>query len=207
MIEAILRVSSYKSRFTPSLGLENITKLHSAIERPFDGLRIVHVAGTNGKGSVCLKLAHCIQAVGKRVGLFVSPHISCFRERIQVNQEKISEDSFASLAERVCNAADENDIPASIFEIATAIAGCHFVQEVVDFVVLETGCGGRLDATNIVNPIASVITSVALDHTHLLGNTIEEIATEKAGIIKPGRPGILLFNALEMGVFVNSDVS
>lgn len=170
------------------LGLSNIAHLHKLLQSPFDKFPIIHVAGTNGKGSVCLKIAKCIESCGKRVGLFTSPHVSTFRERIQVNGRMIEQERVVQLVDLICATSDKNGIPATFFELTTAMAACYFKEENVDYIVLETGLGGRLDATNIVNPLATVITSVSIEHAHILGNTIEEIAKEKAGIVKPGVP-------------------
>ena len=179
--------------FGMSLGLERIEYLLKTLGSPHKGMRIVHVAGTNGKGSVAAMLTSVLQAAGYKVGLFTSPHLTDFEERIVVNQKKISRDRLSALVDRIKPIAEEMvhgdtfEHP-TFFEIATAMALKHFYEEKVDFAVLEVGLGGRLDATNVVTPEVSVITTIALDHTHVLGTTLEAVAREKAGIIKPGVP-------------------
>ena len=159
---------------------------------------IFHVAGSNGKGSVCYKLAYILAYSGKykRVGLFTSPHISCFRERIcildssdpSVEQKMITEHDVVHILEKIFQVCEANDIAITFFEVVTALGFYYFsIIAKCDAVVLEVGLGGRLDATNVItSPTASVITSIGLEHTHILGNTLEAIAREKAGIIKAG---------------------
>jgi dihydrofolate synthase/folylpolyglutamate synthase len=148
------------------------------------------VAGTNGKGSVCLKIANALQKQsGNNVGLFCSPHVSSFRERMQVNGEMITEEEVVELLPKIYDLCIEHDIPATFFEITTALAFAFYAKRGANIVVLETGLGGRLDATNVISkPALSVITSIGLEHTRILGDTIELIAREKGGIIKPGCP-------------------
>lgn len=162
-------------------GLHRIESLMTALGNPQDKLRFIHVAGTNGKGSVSAMTASVLQTAGYKTGLFVSPFIVCFRERIQVNGEYISETDLARLATRVKNTGLETNE----FEFITAVAFLYYIERGCDVVVLETGLGGRLDATNIIkNPLASVITGIGLDHTEILGETTALIAKEKCGIIK-----------------------
>jgi dihydrofolate synthase / folylpolyglutamate synthase len=151
---------------------------------------VVHVAGTNGKGSVCLKIANALQQQrGNKVGLFCSPHVSSFRERMQVNGEMITEEEVVELLPPIYDLCIQHDIPATFFEITTALAFSFYAKRGANVVVLETGLGGRLDATNVItNPALTVITSIGLEHTRILGDSIELIAREKGGIIKPGRP-------------------
>ena len=171
------------------LGLQNIHQLYDALEKPLDSIPVIHVAGTNGKGSVVWKVAQTLQTNGLKVGMFVSPHISSFRERMQVNGELISEDAVVQLLPRIYEICERDDIPATFFEITTALAMAYFQQQDVDAVVLETGLGGRLDSTNVLTePTLAIITSIGLEHTRILGDTIELIALEKGGIIKPNRP-------------------
>jgi dihydrofolate synthase/folylpolyglutamate synthase len=147
-----------------------------------DNLLIVHVAGTNGKGSVCYKIAKTFQLAGYKTGLFTGPHISSFRERIQINSVPISENDVSDYIPNILSILERNQIPASFFEVTTALAFSYFNARNVDVVVLETGLGGRLDATNVIKrPTLSIITSIGLDHTKILGDTIELIAKEKAG--------------------------
>ena len=156
-------------------------------------LTIIHIAGTNGKGSVALKIAKSFEAVeGNKVGLFISPHVSSFRERMQVNSQLISEVEVEDRLPRVFAACEDNSIPATYFEVTTALAFLHYAESGCIVIVLETGLGGRLDATNIVRqPAVSVITSIGLEHTRILGETVEEIALEKGGIIKKDRPVVV----------------
>lgn len=167
------------------LGLENMHLLLNAIGNPEKTIRCIHVAGTNGKGSVCTKIASALQAEGFKVGLYTSPHISTYRERIQINRQMIAEEAITPLLQYLLSVADEHNVPATFFEITTLAALKYFADQRADYAVLETGLGGRLDATNAVIPILSIITSISFDHMELLGNTIEAIAQEKAGIIKP----------------------
>ena len=176
--------------FGSKLGLENPRQLAEHAGNPHDQLNIIHVAGTNGKGSVCAMLESIYRRAGYKTGLFTSPHLVSFRERIQVNREIVPEVDVVRLTE--CIQALLRRFPAgklpTFFEVITVMALEQFAREKCDVVLLETGLGGRLDATNIVTPIASVITSIALDHQQHLGDTLAKIATEKAGIIKPGTP-------------------
>ena len=151
----------------------------------------VHVAGTNGKGSVTTKIAKGLQSRFAKVGLFTSPHIASFRERIRINGQMISEEEVAPLLDDILALSEQNNIPATFFEVTTQLAFQHFAKHKVDIAVLETGLGGRLDATNVVGPALTIITSLHLDHTEILGTTLEEIAREKGGILKPGVPTIL----------------
>lgn len=157
---------------------------------------VVHVAGTNGKGSVCLKIANTLQQQKYKdltrnlnVGLFCSPHIASFRERMQVNGEMITEEEVVEILPKIYDLCIEHDIPATFFEITTSLAFAFYAKRGADVVVLETGLGGRLDATNVITkPALTIITSIGLEHTRILGDTIELIAREKGGIIKPGCP-------------------
>ena len=194
--ERLVRKLYMTNLFNPvKLGLENMDRLHEILGRPMDcpDLAVVHVAGSNGKGSVALKTAHTLQRYGGvKVGLFVSPHISSFRERIQIDGVPISESQVEAHLREVFDICDSGGIPATFFEVTTALAFRIFDAEGVDVVVLETGLGGRLDATNVIRrPAVSVITSIGLEHTRILGDTIELIALEKGGIMKKGCPALL----------------
>lgn len=173
------------------LGLSNSQRLNAALNFPDQSYEVIHVAGTNGKGSTTKKIAAALQHNGHRVGLYTSPHISCFRERIRINGEMISEADVERYLTKIFSIVEQEQIPATFFELTTALALYYFAKNRVDVAVIETGLGGRLDATNIVTPTLSVITSISLDHTDLLGNSIEAIACEKAGIIKPRIPIVL----------------
>ncbi len=164
--------------------------LLTRLGNPHQNTKIIHIAGTKGKGSVASLCASALQAAGYRVGLNTSPHLQDFEERIQLNGEPISPEALVRLVERV-KPAVENINGLTTFELITALALFYFSEQRVDFVVLETGMGGRLDATNVVTPIVSIITSISYDHQEYLGNTLAEIAAEKAGIIKPGIPVVI----------------
>jgi dihydrofolate synthase / folylpolyglutamate synthase len=169
------------------LGLDNIRRLLDALDNPEKSLRFFHVAGTNGKGSVCALLESILRAEGFRTGLFTSPHLVRFNERIQIAGVAIEDESIVSGIERIRALIDEKHHP-TFFEITTALALDYFRRDNVDLVLLETGLGGRMDATNVVAPLVSVLTSIDLDHQKWLGATLSEIAFEKGGIIKPGVP-------------------
>lgn len=168
------------------LGLEAMENFLEKVSRPDRKLRFVHVAGTNGKGSVSVNIVSMLSRAGYEVGLFTSPHLSSVRERFRVGNRFISEDEFARHASRVKEAMGEEMI--TYFEFTTALAMLWFAEVGVDLVVLETGLGGRLDATNVVQPLISVITNVSMDHEAYLGNDLGSVAFEKAGIIKEGIP-------------------
>lgn len=170
------------------MGLENCLKMNQLLGFPEKTFASVHVAGTNGKGSTCTKIASALQYKGDKVGLYTSPHISSFRERIKINGIMISENSAEELLSSLFAIKDKENIPCTFFEMMTLLAFLYFAQEKVDYAILETGLGGRLDATNIATPILSIITSISLDHTDVLSNDIDCITREKAGIIKEGVP-------------------
>ncbi|MCB0714099.1 MAG: DNA repair protein RadC [Ignavibacteriae bacterium] len=178
-----------RQTFGVKLGLEPTRLLLETFGTPQEQLRVVHVAGTNGKGSVCAMIASVLSEAGHRVGLYSSPHLINFRERMRVNGKPISEEQLALYAKEMMPEIER--IGCTFFEGTTAIALRYFADENVDIVVLETGMGGRLDATNVVTPLLSIITSIGLDHTRHLGETYEEIALEKAGIMKEGVPTIV----------------
>jgi len=174
------------------LGLENPRQLAALAGNPHQSLKIIHVAGTNGKGSVCAMLESIYRAAGYKTGLYTSPHLVSFRERIQVNRELIAEMEVVRLTECMQAllrkfAAEQ---PPTFFEVITVMALEHFARGRCDIVLLETGLGGRLDATNIVTPTATVITPIAFDHQQYLGETLAQIATEKSGILKQGIPAL-----------------
>lgn len=190
-VEYILSVP----KFTKKNKLENTVELMERLGRPDRTMKIIHVAGTNGKGSVCAFLSSILVKTGKKTGLFTSPHLVKINERFQINNEPIGDGEFLSAYEKVQAAVDEmqkDGFPhPTYFELLFAVSMVAFQAAGVEYVVLETGLGGRLDATNVVeHPIAVVITSISLDHTEILGDTVEKIAWEKAGIIKPKVPVI-----------------
>jgi dihydrofolate synthase/folylpolyglutamate synthase len=176
--------------FGAKFGLANTFRLAALTGNPQAKLRFIHVAGTNGKGSTCAMLESIYRAAGLRVGLFTSPHLVSFRERIQVNRQLISEAEVVRLAVQLQPLLSQFP-PAhhpTFFEVVTVMALNFFADQKCDLVIWETGLGGRLDSTNIVTPLASVITNIAYDHQQWLGDTLDKIAAEKAGIIKPGVP-------------------
>jgi dihydrofolate synthase / folylpolyglutamate synthase len=181
-------------RFGIKLGLENISAVLSSFHHPQRSFPSVHVAGTNGKGSVCAMLAEILSRHGLKVGLYTSPHLVRVEERIRVGDRMIPQKDFCRLTgvvkrrvERLL-AQGKLDAPPTFFEVLTVIAFLYFRERKVDIAVLETGIGGRFDATNVVTPILSVITNISIDHREHLGTTLKQIAFEKAGIIKPGVP-------------------
>src|SRR5437763_6904621 len=187
-------------RFGIKLGLENIRRLLAALSRSggFQAAvgdpeiahpwKVIHIAGTNGKGSVCAMVDSICRAQGHRTGLFTSPHLVTFRERIRANGEMVSDNAVANGLNAIRNLIADWDPHPTFFEVTTALAVKHFFESKIDVVILETGIGGRLDATNAVQSDVSVITQIDFDHEQWLGKTIPEIATEKAGIIKQGVP-------------------
>ena len=184
-----------QGKFYINLGLERISAVLELLGNPQDRLKYFHVAGTNGKGSVCAILASVLQEAGKKVGLYTSPHLFDYTERIQIfspfaeRSREIAKEDFARLVFEVCEIADKNDIHLTEFEILTVVMFKYFEESNVDVVVLETGLGGRFDATNVIKEnLCAIITHIDLDHTDRLGNTKDKIAFEKAGIIKPHCP-------------------
>jgi len=170
-------------------GLENIEQLAEMAGNPEKKIKTIHIAGTNGKGSVAHLLASYFQELGWKIGLFTSPHLIDFRERIKINGKEISEQQVVDFFEKYQEKMTE--ISPSFFEMTTILAFDAFANEKVDIAIIETGLGGRLDATNILSPILSVITNISLEHTKMLGNTLTEIAYEKAGIIKENTPVVI----------------
>lgn len=170
-------------------GLGNITDFCTILDNPQTRFAIIHVAGTNGKGSVSHMLASVLQSAGYRVGLFTSPHLVDFRERIRINGQPISEQEVVEFV--ALHGEKMKAMGLSFFEMTTAMCFDYFARQGVEIAVIETGLGGRLDATNIVTPLLSVITNIGLEHTHMLGDTIAKIAAEKAGIIKRERPVVI----------------
>ncbi|MGB0882624.1 MAG: bifunctional folylpolyglutamate synthase/dihydrofolate synthase [Vicingaceae bacterium] len=169
--------------------LANTHQLCELLNHPENKFKSVHVAGTNGKGSTSHMLASVLQEAGYKVGLYTSPHLKDFRERVKINGEMISEEKVISFVQQY--QSDFEKIQLSFFEWTVGLAFDYFASEKVDIAIIETGLGGRLDSTNVVTPEASVITNIGIDHTQFLGNTLEKIAAEKAGIIKPNIPVII----------------
>ena len=175
--------SAYKEDLT------NIKLLATHLDNPHELLKCIHVAGTNGKGSTSHMLASILQEAGYKVGLYTSPHLKDFRERIKINGDDISEEFVIDFIAKHKNFFESSDM--SFFEMSVGLAFDYFVSEQVDIAIIEVGLGGRLDATNIIMPLISVITNIGLDHTQFLGNTLREIAGEKAGIIKYNIPVVI----------------
>lgn len=168
--------------------LSTIEKLCEIYNHPQRSFPTIHVAGTNGKGSVCHKIASALQKGGYRTGLYTSPHLFSFRERIRIDSGPILEEEMVSF---VLDIQKKTTLPATFFEIATLLAFLYFQQKEVDVAVIETGLGGRFDATNVIRPLLSIVTSIGDDHKEILGSTLEKIAQEKAGIIKREVPVVL----------------
>lgn len=182
-----IKTLTSKGRFYIDLGLDRIKSALEKLGNPQDDLKFIHVAGTNGKGSTCAMLDSILQEAGYKTGLYTSPHIWEYTERIKVNGIEIPQEEFAELFEEV----EKTEIHLTEFEILTVIAFLYFKKQNVEIVILETGMGGRLDATNVIKEnLCSIITQIDLDHTDRLGKTKDEIAFEKAGIIKPKCPVI-----------------
>ncbi|NLZ26456.1 MAG: bifunctional folylpolyglutamate synthase/dihydrofolate synthase, partial [Chloroflexi bacterium] len=170
--------------------LDRMNRLMALLDWPNRHYPIVHVGGTKGKGSTASFIASALRAAGYKVGLYTSPHLEDFRERIQINGEQISMRELVDLADQMQPRTElVNDV--TTFELTTAIAFQYFANQNVEIAVLEVGLGGRLDATNIVDPVVSIITPISYDHMNVLGDTLTEIAHEKAGIIKPNRPVVI----------------
>lgn len=188
--QAIRELASQR-KFHIKLGLERVSELLAILGNPHQEVEYIHVAGTNGKGSTCCMLASVLKEAGYTVGLYTSPHLIDYTERMKVNGIDISKGEFAEVFSYVLEKAEQADIPVTEFEILTVMAFEWFKRQNVDFAVLETGLGGRLDATNVVKPVLSVITSIDIDHADRLGDTIEQIAFEKAGIVKNSVPVVV----------------
>jgi dihydrofolate synthase / folylpolyglutamate synthase len=179
-------------RFGVHLGLERIYRLLAALGNPQQQFPIIHVAGTNGKGSVCAYLSAILTEAGYKVGRYTSPHLVDWTERICINEIAIASDTLADLIQQIQQAIDPNEESPTQFEVITAAAWLYFARSQVDIAIIEVGLGGRLDATNVCDrPIVSIITSISREHWQVLGSTLTEIAGEKAGILKPACPAII----------------
>ncbi len=179
-IEEVLLVE----RKAKTFGLENIKKFLNIIGNPERKIKIIHIAGTNGKGSVCAMISSVLDEAGFKVGMFTSPHLMKVNERIRFDGKLISNIDFKRIADFIYETEKKNNVSLTFFETLTAMAFIYFNEKKLDYAVMETGMGGRLDATNVAKPIISVITNIGLEHRDVLGNTIKDIAKEKAGIIK-----------------------
>ncbi|MGE4560697.1 MAG: folylpolyglutamate synthase/dihydrofolate synthase family protein, partial [Desulfobulbus sp.] len=182
--------------FKIKLGLETTRELLEELGNPQDTLKMIHIAGTNGKGSVGATLLGCLSAGGYRTGLYSSPHLSSVRERFRIGDTWIPESDFTGLIKRLADFLEGRPHP-TYFELATILALLWFAEQKAEVVILETGMGGRLDATNVVTPLLSIITDISRDHEQYLGKTIAAIAGEKAGIIKAGVPVVCSGRELE----------
>jgi dihydrofolate synthase / folylpolyglutamate synthase len=170
------------------LGLDRVKSLLEKLDNPHLKLKCIHVAGTNGKGSVCAMIASILKEAGYKTGMYTSPHLKRFSERIQINGQDISDEEIVELVDRIKPYYTDQ----TFFEVTTAMAFLYFMDKGVDFLVMEVGLGGRLDATNVVMPLLSIITNISLEHTQILGENEEKIAYEKAGIIKENIPVVTL---------------
>lgn len=196
--ENAVNLLTSQGKFYINLGLERISSILDLMGNPQDKLKCIHVAGTNGKGSVCAIVSTILREAGYKTGLFTSPHIFRYTERIQIDGEEIADDIFAEKIFKIQELSEQNNIHLTEFEILTAIMFEYFAENNVDFAVVEVGLGGKYDSTNVIKePLCSIITTIDLDHTERLGNTIEKIAQEKAGIIKPDCPVVI--NATNKG--------
>lgn len=180
-------------RFGMKPGLERITALLEMLDNPHHKVRFIHIGGTNGKGSTAVMIASVLHAAGYNIGLYTSPYLLSFTNRMAVNGIDIDQQNLVELVDRVRPLIEQINRDQKLgemteFEVVTALAFTYFAEQKVDLVVLEVGLGGRLDATNVVVPLLSIITNISLEHTAVLGDTVEAIAAEKAGIIKPGKP-------------------
>lgn len=185
-LQAALNKIYSMHQFDIKLGLDRIEQLLEMIGNPQKDLNYIHIAGSNGKGSTASFIASILLEAGFKVGLYTSPHFVKFNERIRINGREIEDEYIAGFISSIENQIEL--LKPTFFEITTALAFKYFKEQNPDYVILETGLGGRLDATNVISPVASVITSISLEHTNILGGTIEKIAYEKAGIIKQGVP-------------------
>lgn len=175
-------------RFGMRFGLDVMHQLMSALNNPHTSYPTIHITGTNGKGSTASFIASSLQAAGLKVGLYTSPHLVRFNERIQINGQPITDESLGDLVAYIRQTTTTHQIEATFFEFTTAVAFLYFSHRKVDIAVIEVGLGGRLDATNVITPLVSVITNIGTDHTQILGTSHQDIAHEKVGIVKPGVP-------------------
>jgi len=201
-IHSILNDLYSKLRKGIKPGLERTLGLAAFLDNPQSDLRHIHIAGTNGKGSICSMLASIFMESGYKTGLYTSPHILKFNERIQINGKYISDDEIIEIWKSI--EAKANEIDATFFEITTVMAFEHFRRNKVDIAIIETGMGGKYDSTNIIKPLVSVIASVSMDHQDYLGDSLEKITLEKAGIIKENTPIIIQKNKAEVIEIINN---
>ncbi len=192
MLEAFLAgLFSKKRQWSSTKDLSHLTPILKTLGDPHRSFSSIHIAGTNGKGSVATKIAAALSHSGRRVGLYTSPHLLRFHERIRIDQQEIADAEILEFGDRVLAASADSALPLHFFELTTLMAMLYFSERKIDVAVFEAGIGGKLDATNVLLPILCVITSISFDHMERLGTTLEAIATEKAGIIKPLVPIVL----------------
>lgn len=190
--EKAIELLTSQGKFYINLGLDRISAILELMGNPQRKLKCIHVAGTNGKGSVCAIISTILREAGFKTGLFTSPHLFRYTERIQIDGKEIDEEVFAEKIFKIQELSEKNNIHLTEFEILTAVMFEYFAENEVDFAVVEVGLGGKYDSTNVIeNPVCSVITTIDLDHTERLGDTIEKIAEEKAGIIKKDCPVVI----------------
>ncbi|MBF0358761.1 MAG: bifunctional folylpolyglutamate synthase/dihydrofolate synthase [Magnetococcales bacterium] len=208
-LETLLRQAQEHETGGIVLGLARVQQLLKALGNPQQNLQIIHIAGTNGKGSVAAFLDAILRQAGVRVGLYTSPHLIRFNERIQIDSEQISNSELCQILERVLQICRQEKIPATFFEITTAVALCYFSYQGLaadsknpGIVILETGLGGRLDATNCVSPLLCLITAIGHDHEDFLGNTVAQISKEKAGILKQDTPAAAAPDSVEAATII-----
>jgi len=185
------------------LGLENVRRLLDALGNPHQQLACIHIAGTNGKGSVSAMLDSVARTAGLRTGLYTSPHLVRFNERIQVSGQPISDEELLAGVGVIREAIAKSRCTPTFFEITTTLGFLHFLSHRVDLAIMETGLGGRLDATNLITPLVSVLTSIDLDHQRILGDSTAKIAREKAGIIKPGVPVVSIAQTADVRAVID----
>ena len=190
--EKAVKLLTSQGKFYINLGLERISSILDLMDNPQDRLKCIHVAGTNGKGSVCAFISTILTEAGFKTGLFTSPHLFRYTERIKIDEKEIPTDIFAEKIFKINKLSEKNNIHLTEFEILTAVMFEYFAENNVDYAVIEVGLGGKYDSTNVIkNPLCSVITTIDFDHTERLGDTIEKIAEEKSGIIKPYCPVVV----------------
>ena len=200
LLKRLYNTNRFKNKKVDLTMIENACRLFN---NPQNNINFIHVTGTNGKGSVCKKLSSILSISNFKTGLFTSPHITTFRERIQIDNKHIEEEYIISEMENIFKICDKNSLDLTYFELVTLLSFLYFKEKKVDIAVIEVGLGGNLDATNIIDPILSVITSIGLDHTDSLGFTQLEIAEKKAGIIKTNRPSIIGPDCYPKETFIN----
>jgi len=195
-LNQIFSIERKKKKFN----LNKINRFLDKINHPEKDMKVIHIAGTNGKGSVCAMMNAILAETGYKVGMFTSPHLVKINERFRINNKLITDKKLAKLTKKVNQLQKQHKINLSFFETLTIIAYLYFKEKNPDFVILETGLGGRLDATNTCSPILTIITNISLEHTDILGNTIQKIAKEKAGIIKNNIPVVTNASGLSLKI-------